>query len=502
MKLRWKQARQCLDEFFFSTETPFGLAMMRIALPLVMMTMVLPRWPYTRELYSLDGATAQLGMGYGYANFLPEFSGEIAVALNTLLLFAMGCVLIGWQTRISLLLCFVLYPYFALLDSISTLTKYSVITTHLLLLLSCSNCGALWSVDAWLANSKSPPRALPAVFPIWPRRLLQLLIGIIYFGAAITKMNTPTFLSGDQLQLWMLTHINFRHPLGEWLSLYPVLLKSMAYVTIVWEMTFVFLVWRGLWRPWVLAVGVIFHFMTTLTLGLFIFPMTCYTSYLAFVDEEDFLWTRNLVRGWIRQSSWIPRQAWTALSARCGQLLGAPARWRQPAYVAFPMCALLAAVSGVGIEYWQDPFDVRRPEGMHELRPLTPEFAARLMSPAERIRDKDKFFAIDTGTILVGDLLADRRRVFNYGETMIAQCHLVPPHEDMWIECKILDSDNRLIDRAGNIALRESFRLNFEYAITRAIDPGDYSLVFETGGREVLRKRITVVDDKSTVAAH
>ncbi len=502
MKTHWKQARECLDQFFFSTETPFGLALMRIALPLVMMTMVLPRWPYTRELYSSDGATAQLGMGYGYANFLPEFSGEIAVAWHTLLVFAMCCVMIGWRTRISLLLCFVLYPYFALLDSISTLTKYTVIATHLLLLLSCSNCGALWSVDAWLAQRTSGTPSLPPVFPVWPRRLLQLLVGIVYFGAAITKMNTPTFLSGDQLQLWMLTHINFRHPLGEWLSLYPVLLKSMAYVTIVWEMTFVFLVWRGLWRPWVLAVGVFFHFMTTLTLGLFIFPLTCYCSYLAFIDEEDFLWTRNCVRDGVRQSSWIPRQAWTTVSERCSRWLGEPARWRQPAGAAFPVLAILAAAGGVGIEYWQDPFDIRRPEGMHELRPLSPEFAARLMTPPERIRDKDKFFAIDTGTILVGDLLADRRRVFRHGETMIAQCHLIPPHEDMWIECKILDAENRLVDRAGNIATREAFRLNFEYAVNGVLEPGDYTLVFETGGREVLRKRISVVGDKSAVAAH
>ncbi|OYW15793.1 MAG: hypothetical protein B7Z55_14750, partial [Planctomycetales bacterium 12-60-4] len=391
---------------------------------------------------------------------------------------------------------------FSLLDSISTLTKYSVITTHLLLLLSCSNCGALWSVDAWLARNQQRTSCLPAVFPVWPRRLLQLLVGIVYFGAAITKMNTPTFLSGDQLQLWMLTHINFRHPLGEWLSLYPVLLKSMAYVTIVWEMTFVFLVWRGMWRPWVLAIGVIFHFMTTLTLGLFIFPMTCYCSYLAFIDEEDLLWTRHQLRNWIRGSSWFPQQAWTTVVESCSRWIGDAARWRQPALAAFPAVAVIVTGSGVGIEHWLDPYGVRRPEGPHELRPLTPEFAARLLSPPEPIRDKDKFFAIDTGTILVGDLLADRRRVYRHGEKMIAQCHLIPPHEDMWIECKILDGGNRLIDRAGNIAVRESFRLNFEYAVTAAMEPGDYTLLFETGGREVLRKRITVVGDKPTVAAN
>jgi len=503
MQRTWQQTKQQLEAFFFTPETPFGVALMRIMLPLVMMTMVLPRWAVTRELYSADGATAPLALGYGYANLLPEFSGEVAVALHTILLFAMVCTCIGWMTRISLFISFIIYTYLSLLDAISTMTKYSVITTHLLLLLSCSECGALWSVDAWLARRRgSHINPLPPTSAAWPRRLVQLLIGIIYFGAAITKMNTPTFLSGDQLQLWMLTHINFRHPIGEVLSLYPVLLKSMAYVTLVWEMTFVFLVWRGMLRPYVLAVGILFHFLTALTLGLFIFPLTCFVTYLAFIDEADFLALRHYVRRWAGQQTWLPVAAWRATLQRWTSALGSPERWRQPALYAFPIVMTVVAGLGVGIEYAMDPFGIRRPEGRHKLKVVDPQFAHQLMAPAEKIRDQDKFFAIDTGTLLVGDLLADRRRVFEHGDVMIIQCHLVPPHEDMWIECKILDGSNRLVGRTANIAAREAFRLNFTYQVTASMEPGDYTLQFESGGREVMRKRVTIVGDGSAVAAN
>ncbi|MBI1345370.1 hypothetical protein GC163_03695 [bacterium] len=503
MQRHWQYARQQCATFFFTQEAPFGVALMRIMLPLVMMSMVLPRWAVTRELYSADGATAPLALGYGYAHFLPEFSGEVAVALHTILLFAMICTCIGWMTRISLVISCVLYTYLNLLDAISTMTKYSVITTHLLLLLSCSNCGALWSVDAWLARRRGDTlNPLPPSFPAWPRRLVQLLIGVIYFGAAITKMNTPTFLSGDQLQIWMLTHINFRHPFGELLSLYPVLLKAMAYVTIVWEMTFVFLVWRGMWRPWVLAIGIVFHFLTSLTLGLFIFPVTCFTTYLSFIDEQDFLAIRHNIRLWARRQSWLPLGRWQAAWTSVWNRLGSPDQWRQPALVAFPLAMLVFTASGVGIEYWSDPYGVRRPEGRHQLKAVSSEFAQKLLAPTESIRDKDKFFAIDTGTLLVGDLLADRKRVFSHGDTMIIQCHLVPPHEDMWIECKILDAGNRLVGRTANVATREAFRLNFNYFVTTSLEPGNYTLQFESGGREVIRKQITIVGDGSSVAAN
>lgn len=503
MQRLWQHSKQQLNAFFFTPETPFGVALMRIMLPLVMMTMVLPRWAVTRELYSTDGATAPLALGYGYANFLPEFSGEIAVALHTILLFAMVCTCIGWMTRPSLLISLVIYTYLSLLDAISTMTKYSVITTHLLLLLSCSECGSLWSVDAWLARRRGDRiNALPPASAAWPRRLVQLLIGIIYFGAAITKINTPTFLSGDQLQLWMLTHINFRHPVGEVLSLYPVLLKGMAYVTIVWEMTFVFLVWRGMWRPWVLAVGIIFHFLTSLTLGLFIFPLTCYTTYLSFIDEQDFLAMRHAFKRWSRQQAWLPLAQWKSAAQRWVAQLGSPENWRQPALYAFPIVLLAVAGLGVAIEYQMDPYGVRRAEGRHHLKQIDPVFAHQLVSPTEKIRDKDKFFAVDTGTMLVGDLLGDRRRVFEHGDKMVIQCHLVPPHEDMWIECKILDGSNRLVGRTANIATREAFRLNFTYDVTATMEPGDYTLQLESGGREVLRRRVTIVGNASTVAAN
>jgi hypothetical protein len=488
--------RRSLSEFFFALETPYGMACMRIMLPLVMFSMVLPRWPYTRELYSSDGATAPLAVGYGYFSLLPEFSGEVAVALHSILVLALCCVLVGYKTRWALVLSLVIYPYLSLLDAISTMTKYTVITTHLLLLLSCSNCGAIWSVDAWLRGGNDPLN-MPK-FAAWPRRLAQLLIGIVYFGAAITKMNTPTFLSGDQMQLWMLTHINFRHPIGEWLSLYPVLLKAMAYVVLVWEVTFVFLVWRGMWRPWVLAIGVVFHFMTTVTLGLFIFPMTCYSAYMAFIDEHDI----PLLKRWLAGPLAYAHHALEALRHAVERLFGRPAGWGYAAHAVFPALMLATAGGGVGLEYWMDPYGVRRPEGRHQLQPLDPEFAQRLLAPTPKIRDQDKFFAIDTGSFLVGDLLGDRRKVFRQGETLIAQCHLVPPHEDMWIECKFLDGDNRLVDRIGNIATRDAFRLNFPYNITDATPPGDYTLVFETAGREVLRKRVTIVDNNPQANAN
>ncbi|HLQ46561.1 MAG TPA: HTTM domain-containing protein, partial [Planctomycetaceae bacterium] len=143
-----------IRDFFFAEETPFGLALVRIVISIACLLVTVPRWIYSRELYSVDGAPAPLAVNYGFPDLLPIPPGGMAVALMTILTFCCFTACIGWWTRISLAIAAVLYTYLNLLDSLSTMTKYSVITSHVLFLLSCSQCGAVWSVDSWLRRRR------------------------------------------------------------------------------------------------------------------------------------------------------------------------------------------------------------------------------------------------------------------------------------------------------------------------------------------------------------
>ena len=128
--------RARISSFFFAEETPFGLALVRICMCVACLLVTVPRWIHSRELYSTDGAPSPLALNYGYADLLPIPSGGGAVALMTILTFCCLTACIGWCTRASLAISAVLYTYLNLLDSISTMTKYSVITSHVLFLLA------------------------------------------------------------------------------------------------------------------------------------------------------------------------------------------------------------------------------------------------------------------------------------------------------------------------------------------------------------------------------
>ncbi len=482
--------------FFFDREVPYALAIVRILLPLVLLLDVGPRWFHAREIYSLDGAAAPLQVAYGFPDMLPIPSGTVAVALASILVFTLLTSCVGWMTRLSLSLTTTIYTYLTLMDSLSTMTKYTVIASHGLLLLSLSQCGSLWSVDALLRRRRerstdgtSTLDAPHPAFPAWPRRLMQLLLGLIYLGAAFTKMHTPAYFSSDQMRTWMLTNVNSANPVGEWLSFYPGSLMISAYIAVLWEVLFVFLAWRGKSRICMLALGVMFHFATLVLLGLYIFPLVCCTLYIAFFNEHD----AQRIGGWFRRL--VQRGNPVAIGARA--VLGSVTRLLpdvppRTVAAAFVVTTLLVTGTGLLAEYRLDPFGLRNPNGKHQLVELDTEQVRLMLRTSPRIRESDKYLAFDIGSELFGDLLVNHRESFKHGETLLAQCTLTPPHEDMWIECNLHDAENHLIDQVGQVIDRATLRSNYAFDMLPSLAPGKYFLVVKSAGQEITRRAFTL----------
>ncbi|MGD9857487.1 MAG: HTTM domain-containing protein [Planctomycetaceae bacterium] len=475
------------NAFFFAEEVPYGMALVRITLPLVLLIGVLWRWAFVRELYSTDGSPTPLWVNYGSGPMVPELSAPVAVALFTILAASLVTVCIGWMTRTSLAAACVLYTAFGLLDSVGTLTKYTVIGAHLLLLLALSDSGAVWSVDAWFRRRTGGARLDfgPRTSAVWPRRLVQLLIGLVYMGAAFTKMHTPAYFSGDQLTFWMLADTNFDNPFGELLTLYPPLLTVMAYVTIVWEVLFVYLVWSSVWRVPALALGVIFHVLTYFTLGLIEFPLIYLAAYFAFLDPSEADRAVVFCKRTLRRLG-VPK-------LRRQRIRGAtPSSTIRPASAIAGWGMLMAAlaVMGVEAEHRLDVYGNRSTGRPLPLKELEPEQVAEMLGPSRRLRPKDMYYAFDVGTKTLGGLLSDRREAFAYGEQAIVQCSLQPPHPDMWVEVNLHDGEDRVLRRIGQVVPRENLRAEFFFPFDESFLPGTYDFVLRYDGAELTRRRV------------
>ncbi len=486
--------RQNFENFFFRKEVPYGMALMRICLSAVMLYVIGRRWRYTREFYSAEGAPSPIALSYGYPDWMPLLPGTWAVALFTILLILLFTLMIGWKTRVSAAGVFLLYTYFTMQDSLSTLTKYSVITSHGFLLLSLSQCGAVWSVDRLLELKKQgfskPLRLLGTgrAVEIWPQRLAQLCIAIVYFGAAVTKLQTPTYFSGDQMRFWLLTNVNHWNPLGELLSLQPAFLVPMMYFAVLWEISFLLLVWKKQLRVPYLLVGAIFHLATTITLGLIIFPLVCISIYLAFVTESDVIWWRERMTRFVHGTpslTWLSR-----LPARLSlQLANAFTRFGTLGFASALLCltatGLLAERSlGVYADY--------QPEKKVVLEPMPRELARTMLRTDTVIREQDKVFSFDIGKYMLGGLVVETNNRFRAGKPLYAQVNLIPPHGDMFLECLLVSEQGLVFDQSQGIATRESFRYTFNYLLPESLEAGKYQFILKLNNQEVARKTIEV----------
>ncbi|MEX0717265.1 MAG: HTTM domain-containing protein [Planctomycetaceae bacterium] len=499
-----------IERFFHATEVPYAVALVRIVLPLVLLLDIVPRWPVARELFSSDGAPAQLSIMYGRGAMLPELPGGVVVALFSLLGLFLVTTALGWFTRLSVIAATVLYFYFTMLDAVSSMTKYTVIANHGLFLLALSNCGGAWSIDAWRERARRAAAGLPRsgraslMSAVWPRRLMQILIGVVYFGAAVTKMHTPAYFSGDQLMFWMITQVNSANPLGNYMTMFPALLVVAAYFTIVWELLFLFLAWRGWSRALMIALGVMFHVGTMFLLGLYVFPLVCFAVYFAFFDERPLrrfrathlrsfhLWMRRArLRYGLRPRNPGGKAAPSAIPAAASP---GPRR-RIPATAAFAFSIAAVAIGAVEVEYRLDPYGVRQAGGPQPLREISQERVAQLFTPSPAIHDQDLIFSFEIGDSLFAEHLVGRREEFRHGERLLAQVKFNPPHGDLVLECNLHDGDNHVIHRFPQVVTREMLRANWPYQITRSLVPGDYQLVLKNAGREVERRRFRIAGD-------
>ena len=86
----------------------------------------------------------------------------------------------------------------------------------------------------------------------------------------------------------------------------------------------------------------------------------------------------------------------------------------------------MTTIGGVGLEHYLDPYGIRRPQGPYALKEMDRKHVDEMLAPPGRIRNEDKVFLFDVGSILLGDAVLDRRSQFHQGETVPHRVRLEP----------------------------------------------------------------------------
>jgi hypothetical protein len=227
-------------------------------------------------------------------------------------------MLIGFCTRASVLIVWACSVSFSNINTLNDNAGDQVRTIALFYLM-LSRCGAVWSVDGWLARKLGRSPGPVYVYP-WVLRLLLIQMVFIYFVNGLSKIVGSDWREGNTLY-YVLNDLT----LARWsYASFPIpllLTRLMTWSVLVWEFTFP--IWMVL--PWLvsgicvglrlrsrfafkvirflrqvravmLVFGVLFHvgILVMMELGYFGMYMIC--LYLPLVPWERWLARRRLAR--------------------------------------------------------------------------------------------------------------------------------------------------------------------------------------------------------------
>jgi hypothetical protein len=150
-----------------------------------------------------------------------------------------------------------------------------------------ADSGASLSVDAWLARRREPAAGAPndSDNEIWPLRLIRIQVAFIYLNSGLWKLFGASWRDGTAIYHSMNLNVFHRVPFAvppgaEWT------LTVATYVTLLWELTFCFMLLHRVTRRVALVTGVLLHMGVWATLEVGPFSWLMIASYLAFLDPS------------------------------------------------------------------------------------------------------------------------------------------------------------------------------------------------------------------------
>ena len=192
-------------------------------------------------------------------------------------------LMIGWQSRIAAAMTWLVWVSLwnrnpLLLDGDDAVLKL------MCFYLMFSPCGSCWSVDAYLHK-------IPQLVAVWPLRLVQFQIALIYFVSGWVKFHSPEWQDGTVMQ-YVLVHPHYSR-WDAWVIIgQPIvtgLLAGLAWFIRWWELLFPLLLINAQTRKICLIIGVLFHLGLLLTMNLRWFAVIMLALYLALIPNTCFL---------------------------------------------------------------------------------------------------------------------------------------------------------------------------------------------------------------------
>lgn len=285
---RWKSLPRHWNRFFFEEADLSICGLIRIGFATLMLINVLTwapdleRWFGEQGVIDFEASRAVVDSdSLTLFMWLPRTDTALWLAYAMLLIHTVG-LLVGWLTRAQAIGVFVWFASFQhrnmlIFDGEDYLFR---MLAFLLILLPA---GHYLSVDQWW-RSKRKRTELPRTMPVWPLRLMQCQVTLVYLSSAWEKLRAPEWIDGTALYyVSRLDDVFGRFPLPSFLFESMFLMTLMTWAVLAAEI----LIPIGLWfqesRRLALILAFGLHLAIAYSMSLFLFQPLMLVSLLVFV---------------------------------------------------------------------------------------------------------------------------------------------------------------------------------------------------------------------------
>jgi hypothetical protein len=275
---RWSAADRWND-FWFQEVPRSAYAILRIVFGMLGLVTVLGLLPVSTFWYP-DGLAPLPGDDVGLRAALLErgLGGVAGWSLFAALTAAFTLMTVGYQSRWVVPLCFLGTIVLRHWNPLPLSGAYSAFA-GVLFCLAWADCSGAPSFDA-RRRDVSPANDTE---PIWPMRLIRIQIALIYLNSGLWKLFGDEWQNGSAIH-YVLQINNFHRFPFEVPAGLEAMLAFTTYLTLFWEIAFVFMLFNRWTRILALWLGVALHGGMWLTLDLGPFSWVMIASYLAFLE--------------------------------------------------------------------------------------------------------------------------------------------------------------------------------------------------------------------------
>jgi hypothetical protein len=272
--------------FWFRPVEASTFVLFRLAFGLVAVGYTISLAPALFAFYSDDGILpaqpAYKGtLAWGLLGWFP--SDGAVVLFYFLLLIASIALLVGLQTRLAAIVFFVCLISFGRRNP-WVLNSGDLLVQVLAFYMVFMPAGLALSVDRWLREPRGlwdfPARA------IWPLRLVQVQVSILYIAAVWAKVRGVTWNDGTAVSYAFRIEDIARFPVPSFVTDSLVISNLLTFGTLAVELSIGMLVWNRVLRPWVLLLGVGLHLGIDYAVRVGFFSYAVLVAYVAFVPPD------------------------------------------------------------------------------------------------------------------------------------------------------------------------------------------------------------------------